>query len=207
MYVRQLSISTGQRSRRPGSPWRAWLAGAAAVAAFGLPLAAQAQSLSGTLNARLMLTSGCVIYGSAGTTTGANFGTLDFGSRAATFTGSVIAIAMGSEGGAGTTQVVCSPEIAGIAISVDAGLHAGMGAANGVGTRAMSNGAAFIPYDVFQDPGHTIPFVSGAASGSLSVPITGLPFALPIYGMATKTNPIALPSGLYSDQLQITLTF
>lgn len=207
MYVRQISTSAGPRSRRLHRPLRALAASLLTLAAIGLAPMAQAQTLAGTLNARMMLTSGCVIYGSAGTTTGANFGTLDFGSRAATFTGSVIAVAMGGEGGAGSTQVVCSPEIAGITISVDGGTHAGLGSANGVGTRAMSNGSAFIPYDVFQDPAHTIPFIASTASSALSVPITGLPFVLPIYGMATKTNPIALPSGLYTDQLQVTLTF
>ncbi|YCI29888.1 spore coat U domain-containing protein [Erwinia sp. PK3-005] len=58
-----------------------------AVAGCALPLIATssfAATTTGTINATLTLTTGCLVNGQPGTT-GVNFGTLDFGSSAATF--------------------------------------------------------------------------------------------------------------------------
>ncbi|AVS72209.1 SCPU domain-containing protein [Paracidovorax avenae] len=176
-----------------------------ALAAGAAPLGAA--TLSGVLGARMMLTSGCVINGGPGTVSGADFGTLDFGSRPATFVGTATATASGGEGGAGATQIVCSPEITAFSITIDSGTHAGQGAGIGTGTRAMSNGSAFLPYDVYRDPGHTVPYTAATAVTGIAVPSAGNPFTLPIYGLVNKTNAVALPAGLYTDQLQVTLTF
>ncbi len=192
-----------QRLRR-GRPAALALAALLTVAAAA-PLGAA--TLSGVLAARMMLTSGCVINGGPGTVAGADFGTLDFGTRPATFVGPVSVTASGGEGGAGVTQIVCSPEITAFSISIDGGAHAGQGAGIGTGSRAMSNGGAFLPYDVYRDPGHTIPYVASTAITGIAVPSAGNPFALPIYGLVNKTSAVALPAGAYTDQLQVTLTF
>ncbi|WCM92950.1 spore coat U domain-containing protein [Acidovorax sp. NCPPB 2350] len=192
---------TARRKRRA-------LAGACVLALAGLAtLPLEAATLAGVLGARMMLTSGCVINGGPGTVSGANFGTLDFGTRPATFVGTASATASGSEGGAGVTQIVCSPEITAFSMTIDGGTNPGQGATIGTGSRAMSNGSAFLPYDVYRDPGHTVPYTAAAAVTGIAVPSAGNPFALPIYGLVNKTNAVALPSGIYTDQLQITLTF
>ncbi len=193
---------------RPGRPARAAMAAAAcalALAAVTAPL--EAATLSGVLGARMMLTSGCVINGGPGTVSGADFGTLDFGSRPATFVGTASATASGGEGGAGATQIVCSPEITAFSVTIDGGTHPGQGAGIGTGSRAMSNGSAFLPYDVYRDPGHTVPYTAATAVTGIAVPSAGNPFTLPIYGLVNKTSAVALPAGLYTDQLQVTLTF
>ena len=176
-----------------------------AIGAFSLGLAAPAAAITGQLNAQITLTSGCIIFGGPGTINGANFGTLDFGVRPSTFIGTATAVATGGEGG-GTTQVVCSPEVTAINIAVSGGNHAGQGT-SGVGQRAMSNGAAFLAYDIYRDAGHSTPYPVSSAVTGIAIPITGAAFVLPIFGLVNKTTPEALPSGTYTDQLQVTLTF
>ena len=56
----------------------------AANLATATPSVALAATTTGTINATLTLTTGCLVNGQSATT-GVNFGTLDFGSRAATF--------------------------------------------------------------------------------------------------------------------------
>ena len=193
--------SVGPRRARPAALALAALLATAAAAPLG------AATLSGTLGARMMLLSGCVINGGPGTVSGADFGALEFGSRPATFVGPVSATASGGEGGAGVTQIVCSPEITAFSITVDGGMHPGQGSGIGTGSRAMSNGGVYLPYDVYRDPGHTIPYVASSAITGIAVPTAGNPFALPIYGLVNKTSAVALPAGAYTDQLQVTLTF
>ncbi len=67
--------------------------------------------------------------------------------------------------------------------------------------------APSFPYDVYRDPGHTVPYTAATAVTGIAVPSAGNPFTLPIYGLVNKTNAVALPAGLYTDQLQVTLTF
>ncbi|MES2608796.1 MAG: spore coat U domain-containing protein [Pseudomonadota bacterium] len=168
-----------------------------------------AGTLTGTLQSQIQLTAGCVIAGSSGNATGVNFGTLDFGTRPSTFTGIVNATAAGGEGVSGPTQIVCSPDVLGIAIQVGPGSYAGQGGAIGAGNRAMRNGntAAYIPYDVFRDPSHSQAYPTGAPVTGITVPANGVAFALPIYGQINKSDPSALPAGMYTDTLQITLTY
>ena len=56
----------------------------AASLSAGLPAVSLAATTTGTINATLTLTTGCLVNGQSATT-GVNFGTLDFGSSAATF--------------------------------------------------------------------------------------------------------------------------
>lgn len=208
-----MRASPDSRSPRPSAPAPAPFtpsrlrrcAAALTLVGLGLGLAAPAAAITGQLNAQITLTSGCIIFGGPGTVSGANFGTLDFGVRPSTFIGTATAVATGGEGG-GTTQVVCSPEVSAINIAVSPGNHAGQGT-SGVGQRAMSNGSAFLAYDVYQDPAHTTPYPLSSAVTGIAVPVTGSAFVLPIYGLVNKTTPNALPAGTYTDQLQITLTF
>lgn len=168
-----------------------------------------AGTLTGTLQSQIQLTAGCVIAGSSGNAAGVNFGLLDFGTKPSTFTGIVNATASGGENVAGPTQIVCSPDVLGISIQVGPGSFPGQGGSIGAGNRAMRNGntAAYIPYDVFRDPAHIQAYPTGAAVTGITVPANGVAFALPIYGQINKSDPSALPAGMYTDTLQITLTY
>lgn len=167
---------------------------------------AQAQSLSGTLNAQMTLTAGCLVLGGSGATSSINLGSLTFPVQAATFTGQVPTVVTGGPAGAGVTQIICSPNITGVTVTIGPGQHPGQGTGVGTGSRAMANGASFIPYDVFPDASHTTAYTANAPV-SVPISIPGSAFPLPIYGLVNKTDPAALPAGTYSDQLQVTLTF
>jgi len=172
-------------------------------------LHASADTLTGTLQSQIQLTAGCMIAGSSGAASGVSFGTIDFGTRPSTFTGTVQATASGGESVSGPTQLVCSPDVLGISIQVGPGNYAGLGGAIGAGSRAMRNGstAAYIPYDVFRDSGHSQAYPLAAAITGIAVPVNGAAFPLPIYGQINKTDPTALPAGMYTDTLQVTVTY
>lgn len=168
---------------------------------------AGAQSLTGNLNATMRISTGCVISGAApGSNSGLNFGTLDFGTHPATFTGTVDAQPTGGAGGTGNTQILCSADITVISVTVGAGLHPGQGSALGAGSRAMQSGTNYIPYEVYQDPAHSIPYPTTAVN---SIPVTapGSAFALPIYGRVSKPGAQTLPFGVYTDTLAVTVAF
>lgn len=191
------------------APHRKQYAAALVLAAGLLAWPTQAGTLTGTLQSQIQLTAGCVIAGSSGNASGVNFGLLDFGTKPSTFTGIVTATASGGESVSGPTQIVCSPDVLGISIQVGAGSFPGQGGSIGVGSRAMRNGstAAYIPYEVYRDAGHTLAYPTGSAVTGITVPANGVAFALPIYGQINKSDPSALPAGMYTDTLQITLTY
>ncbi|ODS52698.1 MAG: hypothetical protein ABS36_16810 [Acidobacteria bacterium SCN 69-37] len=178
-----------------------------ALAAVLLPSAAHAQgTLDGTLGATFELTSSCVISGDSATT-GANFGSLDFGSKPATFTGIVTAQATGGAGGPGPTQILCSPDVTSIAVAVSAGAHAGEGSTIGAGSRALAQSTSYIPYDVYADAGHATVYPSNGTPVAVTVPSPGTAFALPVYGRIDKTSPVAVAVGTYADTLTVTIEF
>lgn len=168
-----------------------------------IPAHGQTNPISGTVNSTLVLTSGCAIdTGSGSTSNGGVFGTLDFGSQPGTFTGSLTAQTTGA--GASITQVTCTPDISALNVTVNGGQHANQGAAIGAGTRAVANGSSFVPYEVYADAAHTEAYQIGTA---VPVPIAsaGTSFNLPIYGVANKTSATSLPSGTYTDVLNVTV--
>ncbi len=168
-----------------------------------------AGNMAGQLNAQMVLQSGCIVSGAPGAgSTGVNFGTLDFGTRPSTFTGVVTTTASGGAGGAGATQIVCSPDVTSLTVSVSAGNNAGQGATVGTGARAMKFGASsYLPYDVYSDAGMTTPYPTSGSTLAVSLPGTGAAIALPVYGRINKTSLNALAAGTYTDVLQVTLAW
>ena len=183
--------------------------------ATGLGLAATsfgahaAGTLSGQLNTQMVLQASCIISGAPGAgSSGVNFGTLDFGTQPSTFTGVVTASASGGAAGAGATNIVCSTDITALTISVSAGNNAGQGGTIGTGARAMKLGTStYLPYEVYSDSGLTTPYPTSATSLGVTLPGTGAPFPLPIFGRINKTSVNALPLGTYTDVLQVTLSW
>ena len=202
--MKAIAPTTRVRRSRSGRP-----CGALAAAALGLVAAGSspAATLTGELVSTITLSTGCLIVnGVTGVGNNVNLGTLDFGSRPSTFLGPVSATVTGGSGGSGVTQVLCSPDVSGLTITVNGGGHAGSGTAIGPGSRAMSNGTAFVPYEIYQDPGHTATYAIGQPLG-VTIPAAGSAFNLPIYGLVNKTSATALPSGTYVDTVIVTLTF
>nr|WP_145550061.1 spore coat U domain-containing protein [Variovorax boronicumulans] len=180
-------------------------------AAIGLVAshAVAAGSLAGQLNAQMTLQAGCIISGAPGAgPTGANFGTLNFGTQPATFIGILTATASGGAGGAGATQILCSPDVISLSITVSGGNNAGQGGSVGIGSRAMKMGTSgYLPYEIYSDAGMTNAYPTSASSVGVTLPGTGIALPLPIYGRINKTSPAALASGTYTDVVQVTLAW
>lgn len=165
-------------------------------------------SMSGQLNAQMVLQSGCIVTGAPGAgTSGINLGTLDFGTQPSTFTGVLTATASGGVGGAGSTQITCSPDITALNITVSGGANAGQGSSVGTGSRAMKFGTSYLPYEVYSDSGMTTAYPTAATSLGVTLPGTGAPAALPVYGRVNKTSVNALATGTYTDVLQVTIAW
>jgi spore coat protein U-like protein len=167
---------------------------------------AEAQdTLTGTLDVSLELTSSCTIAGDDATT-GADFGVIDFGEHAATFVGEISQAATGGASGSGDVMIVCSPDVESITVQVGTGNNPGAGDDVGEGSRALAGpNGGFVPYEVYQDSGHTVAYEATALP--YTIPVAGDPFQLPIYGLINKTSPSALPVGSYADELTVTITF
>jgi spore coat protein U-like protein len=140
---------------------------------------------------------GCVVSGNGAQVTGISFGSLNFGSHSAVQTGLVEVMAGGSLGM--QAQVICTPGTS-VQISVDGGLHL-QGA-----QRRMANGAGqYIPYSLSLvrsgPPPTPIPPHSPVAITS-----DGTAIALPLRASATLPGAGA-PAGLYSDQLQLVVSW
>jgi len=167
-----------------------------------------AGNMSGTLNAQMVLQAGCAISGASGAgNTGVNFGTLDFGAQPSTFTGVLTATASGGAGGAGATQITCSPDVTAITISVSGGNNPGQGGSVGTGSRALKYASSYLPYEVYSDSALTTAFPVNATALGVTLPGTGAAVALPVYGRINKTSVNAMPAGNYVDVLQVTLAW
>ncbi len=178
--------------------WITLIAASACAAAH-----AESNPITGKIDAKLALTSGCMINAGGGPIGTGSFGTLDFGTHPSAFTGTVNSTANGS-GSSGAAQIICSPDVEAVQVTIDAGQHGGKGAGIGKGTRALNNGAGYVPYEVYADKAGTTQYVAHTAQ-TIRVPTPGAAFNLPVFGIAHKESTSALVAGAYNDTLSITL--
>ncbi len=167
-------------------------------AGVGLLLASQAQAatVTGQINASLVLISSCQVNGSTATS-GVNFGALNFGTQTALFT-TAGAQVLGTGGSA--LSILCSNGAIPV-VKVGAGAHDGQGTG---GTRALYDGSAnYVGYDFFTDSGLTTPL---AINGTITLPTsTGTAQAVNLYGKAV--GKAGLPPGTYTDTVAVELSF
>ena len=168
------------------------------LAGLGLALAshAQAATVTGTISSTLTLTAACQVNGSA-STSGLNFGSLNFGTQDALFTtasGQVLGV------GGGAMSILCSAGTV-PAIRVRAGTHDGQSTG---GTRALADGNGnFVAYDFYTDTGHTQLL---AIDGTITLPTsTGVAQTVNLYGQAR--GKAGLPAGVYTDTVAVELSF
>ncbi|MDG9883409.1 spore coat U domain-containing protein [Pseudomonas sp. GD04058] len=167
-------------------------------AGIGLLLASQVQAatVTGQINASLVLISSCQVNGSTATT-GVNFGALNFGTQTALFT---TAGAQVLAGGGGAMSILCSNGAIPV-IKIGAGAHDG---ASTGGTRALADGSGnSVPYDFYSDSGLTtvIPI-----NGTITLPTSsGTPQTVNLYGKAV--GKAGLPPGTYTDTVAVELSF
>ncbi len=168
------------------------------IASVGLLLASQVQaaSVTGTINASLVLISSCQVNGSTATS-GVNFGALNFGTQTALFT---TAGAQVLATGGGAMSVLCSNGAIPV-IKVGAGAHDGQGTG---GTRALSDGGSnFVAYDFYTDSGLTTPL---PINGTITLPTSsGAAQTVNLYGKAVGKS--GLPPATYTDTVAVELSF
>lgn len=162
-------------------------------------------NMNGTLTSQMVLQDGCVISSAlpAGGS-GSSLGTLDFGVQPSTFTGLLLANATGS---AGATQITCSPAVTSLSVSVSGGNNAGQGTGVGLGSRAMKLGSSYLPYEVYSDATMTTVYPATGSTVGVLLPNAGTALPLPVFGRIQKTSGAAMPTGTYSDVLQVTLSW
>ncbi|KVL51682.1 spore coat protein U domain-contain protein [Burkholderia cepacia] len=144
-----------------------------------------------TFVASAQIVTGCGVAG--GTSSGLNFGTLDFGAHPAVASGNVSASTSGS-----ALQIECSPGST-LKMTVDGGTHPSAGNAQ---RNLQGPGGAQIAYQLYGDVAHTKVIGVGQA---ISIPVSGTA-TLPIYGVLTLPGG-AVRVGTYTDVAQITLSY
>lgn len=163
----------------------------------GYCLCTQASTMvSGQIQARLVITAGCEVNSGASALPSGSVGELgglDFGAQGPTWASPIGA---SLDTAAGALQVACNPSVTGFTVTIDGGTH-GDGS-----TRRLSNGRQTIPYQLYQNPAGTQRYNIGQQT-TFSVN-SGGQVPIPIFG-AVVANTSALPAGVYSDTLTVTL--
>ncbi|KQN42749.1 spore coat protein [Pseudomonas sp. Leaf48] len=166
------------------------------IAAALVLLTEDAQAaISGQFHARLTIIAGCQVSNGASPDSPVNdFGTLDFGEQGPTWSAPLKASL--SSDSSGKLNVACNPTVTGFTVTIDGGTH-GDGT-----TRRLSNGRQTIPYKLFLDASGSQSYSIGqqqnfAVTSAAQVPI-------PVFG-SVVANTRALPAGVYTDTLTVTL--
>lgn len=154
--------------------------------------------ITGSVDATITLEAGCIINGQnySDGASGADFGSLDFGTQNTLFTQSDGEVLSG--GSAITVQ--CSPGITPV-LSFDAGENDGDGA--GSGLRAMAHSSTpgqFVTYNLYSDAGRTTIIPIG---GDLTLSSSGAAQTVNVYGRAF--GEAALVPGTYDDVVTVLL--
>lgn len=173
------------------------ISAACAIFAIATGTAAKAD-VTGTVDATITLTSGCIINGQLTNdgASGSDFGTIDFGSR-----NSLFVSADGEAVGGGTgIAIQCTPGIT-PSLTFGAGQHDGQG--TGSGNRAMAHASAsgqYVKYGLYSDAGRGTLIAIG---GSLPLAGDGSAQIIHVYGRAYGAA--GLVAGTYSDMVIVTL--
>jgi spore coat protein U-like protein len=161
-----------------------------------LPFAcAFGETLTDSVDITATIQNGCTI-GTSGSTTSAQFGTIDFGTMSS-LTSQVDAI---STVGSGSIVVTCTP---GIAITI--GLNNGV---NNTGSQRYiihSGGTTKLAYELYRTASYNTIWGSGAQALSIaSFPVTQQTYTVYARLFASGTQP---PAGTYTDTITVTLTY
>lgn len=137
---------------------------------------------------------GCAVSGNPSQVGGIEFGTVNFGSRAAVQAGSVSAMA-GSSSGQPLLQ--CTPGTQ-VNVTANAGLHP-----DGTQRRLFHPSGFYLPYSLWLVSTSTN-LLTPNVPASLTMGSTAV--SLPVMGMANLPGS-GLPAGVYTDKVQITLSW
>lgn len=153
--------------------------------AGGLPLPLAAAP-GATFQVAASVVPGCLVVGG-----GSNYGNLSYGSYAASTVGPV------STSLAAGVQLQCTPGVT-LTMSIDGGQNN-----NGVRNLKLNSGSAQLAYQLYSDIG--LSQVLGIGQGINVTYSNANNIRLPIYGRVVL--PGTQPTGIYSDVLQVQLTW
>ncbi|ETK13754.1 spore coat protein U domain-containing protein [Pseudomonas sp. FH1] len=158
---------------------------------------AQAAVATGFIQARLVITASCeVSKGVESAPVNPTGGTamLDFGSQGPTWNNTLGAGVI--DGEKAPLAVSCNPSVSSFTVTIDGGT-------NGDGTtRRLSNGRQMIPYRLSADPQGRSTYSIGQQRNFVVAKGTQIP--IPVFG-SVVANTSALPAGIYTDTLTVTL--
>ncbi|KGT48246.1 spore coat protein U domain-containing protein [Acinetobacter sp. HR7] len=154
-------------------------------------------AITGQVDVKLNISSGCTVDNSKVEGNMNKFGVLDFGQSASTWT-NVLTAEVASSNGGGDLTVTCDSGVNTFNVSVNGGER---------GDRTLSNATDTVAYDVYQDAARTTPYAlntnvtfSGTAGKTVPVPMYG--------AIAANTTPTtAVSDGDYTDTLLVTVSF
>lgn len=177
------------------------LARLAILASSALAMLASAPAradITGTIDATITLEAGCIVNGQNldDGATGADFGTVDFGTQNTLFTTADAEVLNGG----GALSIQCSPGIA-PTLSFEAGQNDGEGA--GAGVHAMAHASTpgqFVTYNLYSDAGRTTLIPVG---GGIALASSGAVQTVNVYGRAF--GEAGLVPGLYGDTVTVVL--
>jgi spore coat protein U-like protein len=163
-----------------------------------LLLAEDAQAaISGQIQVRLSIIASCEVTNGVTSTPGSpvsDLGLLDFGAQGPTWTSPINANL--SDAGNGTLEVSCNSSVTGFTVTIDGGTH-GDGT-----TRRLSNGTQTIAYRLFLDASGSDSYSIGQQRNFAVTSGTQVP--IPVFG-SVVANTSAVPAGVYTDTLTVTL--
>lgn len=175
---------------------------------YGLCGVALAVTTTGTVNATLTLTNGCLINGDP-TTGNANFGTLDFGTHPATFD-TLSATLTGATGDG--IRIRCTDGATfSVQVTGSNPAPANVYGAETSGARYLvltSDASQGIAYTLYNDAALTVPINNNTnlTPSGIRDPVNGSIF--PVYGRVTQGgNSISVPAGTYSDIINIQVVY
>lgn len=157
---------------------------------------ANAGSSNGTIAVSLTITDACAVNGGS-TTSGSlgQLGAIAFATQPGIF-GNVDAAMVATGGGAGLS-ILCSP-------GLTPTLTVGAGANDSNNLRYLASGSNQVAYRLYSDSGRTSEIAIG---GQLSLgTATTAAFDVPIYARVNSGG-LVLPSGSYTDTVQVTLAW
>jgi spore coat protein U-like protein len=169
---------------------------------------AQAVTSLGTIAATLTLTNGCLINGSP-SQSGINFGTLDFGTRPATFSTLTTQLTGASGGNSFTVQCTTSSytvTITGNTNSTAPGTVIGTPGTPGRYLVSTTNATQGVAYSLYSDSGYNNVIANNAALPIAST--TGGVDSYTLYGrIQGGGNSVTVVPGTYTDTINVSVNY
>lgn len=170
------------------------------LAYWGLAIAATlatantSAAITGQVDVKLNVSSGCKVNNSTENGNINKFGTLDFGKTSSTWS-NILTAEVASAGNGSDITVTCDAGVPGFKVSVDGGEK---------GSRLLSNGTDDVAYNIYQDAARSKIYEINTAVPFTTTGTT--PVSIPLYG-AVPAKTTAVSEGDYTDTLLVTVSF